>query len=93
MKLQVMAAYDNKARVFLNPFYVSQVAVGVRAFAEAANTPGHQICSHPQDFTLFHLGSYNDDNAVFEFITPYGNLGLAAQYKTLGSPDVQSKIA
>lgn len=87
-----MAAYDSKARAFLNPFYCSQVAVGVRSFAEAANTPGHQMCNHPEDFTLFHLGTYNDDNAIFEFLTPYANLGMAVQYKA-DYNNVQSKVA
>lgn len=93
MILQVMAVYDQKARAFLMPFYVSHVDVGVRSFGQAANTPGHQVCAHPEDFSLWHLGRFNDDNATFEFTTPYANLGLAAQFKTLGSPDVQSKIS
>lgn len=91
MKLQVMCAYDSKARAFLMPFYTSQVAVGVRSFAEAANTPTHQMYHHPEDFTLFHLGTFDDDNATFEFLQPYVNLGLAAQYKE--GRNVQPKAA
>lgn len=93
MKLQVMAAYDSKARAFLMPFFASQVAVGVRSFSEAANTPGHQLCAHPEDFTLFHLGTYNDDNAQFEFLTPMVNLGLASNYKSEGRFNVPAKAA
>lgn len=91
MKLQVMCVYDSKARAFLLPFYCSQVAVGVRSFVEAANTETHQMCQHPEDFTLFHLGTFDDDNATFDFLHPSVNLGLAAQYKE--GRYVQSKAA
>lgn len=93
MILQVLAVYDSKARAYLTPWFSSQVAVGVRTFMQAANTPGHQICEHPEDFTIMHLGTFNDDNAKFDLKDVPINLGMASQYKTLGSPDVQSKIA
>lgn len=68
MKTVVMAAYDKKARAFLNPFYSTHIDVGVRAFAQAANTTEHQVYLHPEDFALYQLGTFNDENGAFELL-------------------------
>lgn len=65
MKLQVMAAYDKKAKAFANPWFAPQVAVAVRSFADAANTPDHQVCKHPEDFSLYLLGTFDDEFGTF----------------------------
>lgn len=88
MILQVMVVYDSKARAFMLPFYVTTVEVGQRAFSEGANTADHQLCKAPNDFTLFHLGSYNDDKAEFSFLPNRIDLGLAVNY-VKGIPNVQ----
>lgn len=76
-----MAVYDSKARVFLQPMYCSHMDVGIRTFATVANQAGHQIAENPADFTLWHLGSWDDDNGVFALSSPYTNLGFATQFK------------
>lgn len=88
MILQVMVVYDSKARAFMLPFYVTTVEVGQRAFSEGANTPEHQLCKSPNDFTLFHLGRYDDDKAEFSFLPNRVDLGLAGTY-VKGIPNVQ----
>jgi len=92
MILQIMAVYDSKARAFLIPFFCAHTDVGRRAFSDAANNPGHQVGAHPEDFTLFHLGTFDDDNAVFKLLAQYHNCGLAAQLKK-GVIDVPSQVA
>lgn len=81
MILQVLAVYDSKARAFGMPFFSAHVDLGVRAFTEAANTPDHPMCKYAEDFTLFYLGTFDDQSAVFKLVPQYGNLGLASQFK------------
>lgn len=81
MKLQVMVVYDSKARAFLQPWFSSHIDVGKRSFAQAANQGGHQICENAADFVLWHLGTFDDDNAVFDMLRPASNLGPASQFK------------
>lgn len=81
MILQVLVVYDSKARAYLLPMFTTHVDVCLRAFADAANDPAHQVGKHPEDFTLFHLGVWNDDDAVFVWFKEHVNLGLAAQFK------------
>lgn len=83
MKLQVMAVYDSKARTYIQPFFCTNVDVAKRVFADAANTAQHQVGMHSSDFTLFNLGTWDDETAVFSSMSEPLNLGLAANYKLL----------
>lgn len=66
MIMHVMAAFDKKAKVFLPPYYSPKVAVAVRSFAEAANTPDHQVCKYAEDFSLHLLGTWDDETGLFQ---------------------------
>lgn len=92
MILQVMVAFDKKARAYLTPFYTSHPEVALRSFRQAANTPGHQICEHPEDFSLFHLGTFSDDNAAFVLNQNPVHVAEAINLKK-GIEDVQYKGA
>lgn len=78
---QLFAVYDSKGRVFSQPFSVGHVDLAMRAFAEAANTPGNNVSKYPEDHTLYHIGSFDDGTAVIESIQPPLNLGLASAFK------------
>lgn len=66
MILQVMAAYDKKARAFCYPFYVAHVDVGIRSFEAAVNGENQVVTAHPEDYALFLLGTWSDENGLFE---------------------------
>lgn len=91
MKLQVMAVYDSAARAYLVPFFVSRVEVGQRSFADAAYDKNQQIGRNPEDFTLWHLGEWDDEKASFTLHEPARNLGHATQY--LKGESSVSKVA
>lgn len=77
----VFAVYDLKLRAYMTPFFMSNREVAVRAFATAVNEQGTQLHAHPSDFTLFQLGSFNDELGVIEMLQEHVNLGLAAHYR------------
>lgn len=81
MIYQVLAVYDGKARAYLPPIYCSNVDVAVRALTDAANTPGHQIERNPLDYTMFHLGVWDDDSGTFTLLDKHINIANAAQLK------------
>lgn len=77
---KVFTIYDDKAEMYLPPFCFKTAGQATRAFMESCNDPQHQFNKHPEDFTLFELGTYDDDNARFEIgATPHG-LGKALEY-------------
>lgn len=83
MKIEVFAVFDGKARCYGQPFFFQNEQVAVRAWRETVNDATTTFYKHPQDFSLFKLGSYDDLSGSFESLTEPQNLGLAAQYKEL----------
>lgn len=77
--MQAVAIYDNKARAFMLPMFFSHIDVARRSFADAVNTES-QFSRNPEDFTLFHIGEWNDEHGIFSGHA-HVNLGLAATYK------------
>lgn len=68
MKTNAYSIRDVKADVFHAPFFMPTDGAAVRAFADVANDTGTQIGRHPADFTLFHIGSFDDATGYLESI-------------------------
>lgn len=71
MKSQIFSVYDVKAEAYLPPFYLRSCGEAERVFADCVGDSSHKFGAHPEDFTLFWLGSIDDQDASFElFPTP-----------------------
>lgn len=81
MKILTYSVRDSKAERYISPFYAPTRAVAQRMFETAANTPGENFNAHSGDFTLFEIGTFDDETGI---LTPnangHHNLGLAADY-------------
>lgn len=86
MIFQVVAVYDVKARAFAPPFVVSHLDLALRALKDVANNPEHQVGRYPEDFTLYHLGSFDDENANFTLLEQKRNLATAVQFVSSVQP-------
>ena len=77
----VFSIYDTKAKAYLPPFILPRKEMAQRTFADCVNAPDHQFHLHPEDYTLFDLGSFDDETARY---LPNGNgpqsLGNGVQY-------------
>jgi len=60
MKINVYSVFDSKAAVFANPFYMANDAVALRGFAGAVNSPESMLYKHPEDYSLYRLGTFDD---------------------------------
>lgn len=81
MILQVFAVFDSKARCYAHPFYFKHEDLAMRAFKAACNDPQLELFRHAEDFSLFHLGVFDDEKGVISTFPNPINLGLAAHYK------------
>lgn len=70
MQYQICSVFDEKADAFLTPFFMPQLAMAERIFKQMVNDPSHQFSKTPLDFTLFHLGTYDDGLAEFDTNSP-----------------------
>lgn len=80
MILKVFAVYDSKAEAYFPPFYESTHATGIRQFSNKVGTPNHPWAQHPEDFSLFCVGSFDDQNGVITPCSPHVTLGKAIEY-------------
>lgn len=64
----ILAAFDKKARAYATPFFNAHADVGIRAFRGAVNDPTHPISKHPEDYSLWLLGTFDDSTGL---ITPH----------------------
>lgn len=94
MKYNVYTVYDSKAEAYLQPFYFSAKGQAIRAFTDMANDQNHQFYKHPEDYTLFELGSWEDSTASFHVLATPNSMGLALEFKTQRElPDMSLKLA
>ena len=63
----IMALRDSKAESFSQPMLYTAKGAALRAFQDAVNDSAHELGKHPEDYSLFFLGSYNDNTGM---ITP-----------------------
>ena len=52
--------YDSKAAMYAFPFKSRTNGEAIRAFTNIANDKQHLIGQHPEDYILFHCGTYDD---------------------------------
>ncbi len=81
MQQLMFAIYDDKAKAYLPPFFLPTKEMAQRTFSDCINDSQHAFGLHPEDYTLFHLGGF--DNLTAETITTKPHtLGNGLIYKT-----------
>lgn len=63
---QIFTVYDLKSEAYLQPFFLDTKGQAIRTFTDCANDQNHQFGRHPEDYSLFDLGEYDDNAAKFK---------------------------
>lgn len=89
---KIFAVYDSAAKAYLSPFCLPREEMALRSFRDAVNSE-HQFANHPEDYTLFLLGEYDNRTGQVQNHTPGPKLiGTALELKTR-QQDVVEEIA
>jgi len=81
MIVKMFTVYDSKAELYLPPFYNQTTGQAVRAFGDTCNQKDHPFNKHPEDYTLFELGTFDDNTAIIVSNDAKTSLGTAIEYK------------
>lgn len=81
MIVQVFTIYDTAAEAYNQPFFAQAKGQALRMFTQSANDPQSNISSYPSDFTLFHMGSFDDATGKFDLLSTPVGLGKAIEFK------------
>lgn len=60
-----MSVFDTAIKSYSPPFCVRTVDEAVRTFSQEVRSDQSRLSKSPADFVLFHLGSFEDDNAEY----------------------------
>lgn len=82
----VFSIHDSKAGAYLPPFILPRVEMAQRTFGDCINSADHQFGAHPEDYTLFELGHFDDDTGQFNLYPEGISLGNGVQYVRTDSP-------
>ncbi len=70
MLMKMYVVFDVKSGAYTQPWFLMKDGVAVRAFSDLCNDSKTNIGAHPEDFTLFCIGSFDDQNAGVDSFAP-----------------------
>ncbi len=64
MKLNVYSIYDQASGLYCRPFFTQSDGEAIRSFQDISTDAEHPIGKHPEDYTLFRLGIFDDQDGT-----------------------------
>lgn len=80
MHTNLFTVYDSAAARYLDPFVAPTIEYAIREFRKIVNQEGHQMNMYPEDYTLFHIGEFNPEDALLTILGPT-SLGVGITFK------------
>ena len=63
---RIFSVWDSKGMFYSSPFMFENVGHAIREFGDAANSDKSYISKHPEDYTLFELGMFDNLTAKYD---------------------------
>jgi hypothetical protein len=70
MKVFVYAIYDSAAGTYRQPMFLQQDGIATRVFKDLCMNAETDLAKHPKDFTLFRIGTFDDQKGELDGETP-----------------------
>lgn len=72
MILSIFCVRDRATDQFGNPMFLVSRGQAIRSFSDEINRkdPQNMLNQHPEDFDLYHFGTFNTDRGVFDVSDP-----------------------
>lgn len=80
--MKVFSVYDSKGEVYSKPIVEINAGTALRSFADAAGAVNQDnaISQHPEDYTLFELGRWDDETGNVTMHEAKVSLGVAIEF-------------
>lgn len=85
--MKVFSVFDCKAEAHLQPIFAPTNAVAIRIFIEAAMDQNHNFHKYAADYTLFEIGTFNEETAELKALPALNNLGNALALTAITSTE------
>lgn len=70
MIYEVYSVMDKAVKAFLPPIFTRTRGEVMRSFAATVNEAGNQMHKYSSDYTLYFLGSFDDNSGIFTSTDP-----------------------
>jgi hypothetical protein len=83
MKLNIYTIFDSAAQAHLSPMFMLNDGIALRWFSDGINREGtkNNLFNHPEQFTLFKVGTWDDSTCQFELLDTPKSLGIGVEYR------------
>ncbi len=59
MNCELFSVRDQAADGYVEPFAAPTIEFAIRSFSDSVQKEGHAFARYPQDFALFHVGTFD----------------------------------
>lgn len=85
MKLSAFAIHDEKACSFMTPVYFNYKGQASRWFEDLIKENNNPISKHPEDYSLYHIGYFNQYDARLEALNVPELVIRANDFQNIGA--------
>lgn len=64
MRLNVYTIFDSASQAYMRPFFMQSDGQALRSFTDIAQDADHDIGKHPEDYSLYRIGTYDDAKGI-----------------------------
>ena len=69
-QLEVTSIFDKVAQAWMQPMFCQSLAQAQRSFSDVVNDSSSDFYKHPEDFALYWIGKWNNDNGELSGMVP-----------------------
>lgn len=91
MKLFIYSIFDQAVRSYNQPFFMPADGAAIRLFQNQIGNKDSLLSQHPDQFTLFKIGEFDDKDGSFSTFPPT-SLGNGKQYADKTSVPVYTTL-
>ncbi len=68
--IELLSVFDMAANRYMDPFAAPTIEFALRGFSEVCRTPEHQFSKFPEDYALYHVGTFDPELGTIEAEQP-----------------------
>lgn len=68
--MNIFTIFDTKAKAYMQPFFSKNAATALREVQSAVDNTEHGFNTHAEDYSLFHIGNYDENSGKIDPISP-----------------------
>lgn len=80
MKDKIYSVKDNAVEAYGKPFHAPTKGFAIRSFSDEVNRPDSQLAKHPEDFSLYELGTWDNQKGNYTNLPEPQFIGKASDF-------------